>query len=149
MKQYKAALVGYGGMGHWHFEGICKTDRVKFVGVYDIDPKRMELAKSEGFEKLYDSYEAMLADASLDIIVVATPNNFHKTLVCQALGGDSEDRGDDAESTQVDVQIVHSYHPFVSYDFLCCPSSKAVEVREYRITKGEACQHPTKVAAGG
>lgn len=63
MKQYKAALVGYGGMGHWHFEGICKTDRVKFVGVYDIDPKRMELAKSEGFEKLYDSYEAMLADA--------------------------------------------------------------------------------------
>ena len=85
MKQYKAALVGYGGMGHWHFEGICKTDRVKFVGVYDIDPKRMELAKSEGFEKLYDSYEAMLADASLDIIVVATPNNVHKTLVCQAL----------------------------------------------------------------
>ncbi len=85
MKQYKAALVGYGGMGHWHFEGICKTDRVKFVGVYDIDPKRMELAKSEGFEKLYDSYEAMLADAILDIIVVATPNNFHKTLVCQAL----------------------------------------------------------------
>ena len=85
MKQYKAALVGYGGMGHWHFEGICKTDRVKFVGVYDIDPKRMELAKSEGFEKLYDSYEAMLADASLDIIVVATPNNFQKTLVCQAL----------------------------------------------------------------
>ena len=85
MKQYKAALVGYGGMGHWHFEGICKTDRVKFVGVYDVDPKRMELAKSEGFEKLYDSYEAMLADASLDIIVVATPNNFHKTLVCQAL----------------------------------------------------------------
>ena len=85
MKQYQAALVGYGGMGHWHFEGICKTDRVKFVGVYDIDPKRMELAKSEGFEKLYDSYEAMLADASLDIIVVATPNNFHKTLVCQAL----------------------------------------------------------------
>ena len=85
MKQYKAALVGYGGMGHWHFEGICKTDRVKFVGVYDIDPKRMELAKSEGFEKLYDSYEAMLADASLGIIVVATPNNFHKTLVCQAL----------------------------------------------------------------
>ena len=81
MKQYKAALVGYGGMGHWHFEGICKTDRVKFVGVYDIDPKRMELAKSEGFEKLYDSYEAMLADASLDIIVVATPNNTHYEIV--------------------------------------------------------------------
>lgn len=85
MKQYKAAICGYGGMGHWHFEGICKTDRVKFVGVYDIDPKRMELAKSEGFERLYASYEEMLADKDLDIVVVATPNNFHKTLVCEAL----------------------------------------------------------------
>ena len=85
MKQYKAAICGYGGMGHWHFEGICKTERVKFVGVYDIDPKRMELAKSEGFEKLYASYEELLADPDIDIVVVATPNNFHKPLVCQAL----------------------------------------------------------------
>ena len=85
MKQYKAAICGYGGMGHWHFEGICKTERVKFVGVYDIDPKRMELAKSEGFEKLYASYEELLADPDIDIVLVATPNNFHKPLVCQAL----------------------------------------------------------------
>lgn len=85
MKQYKAALCGYGGMGHWHFEGICKTERVKFIGVYDIDPKRMELAKSEGFERLYASYEELLADPDIDIVVVATPNNFHKPLVCQAL----------------------------------------------------------------
>lgn len=85
MKQYKAALCGYGGMGHWHFEGICKTERVKFVGVYDIDPKRMELAKSEGFERLYASYEELLADPDIDIVLVATPNNFHKPQVCQAL----------------------------------------------------------------
>ena len=85
MKQYKAAICGYGGMGHWHFEGICKTERVKFVGVYDIDPKRMELAKSEGFEKLYASYEELLADPDIDIVLVATPNNFHKPQVCQAL----------------------------------------------------------------
>ena len=42
MKQYKAAFVGYGGMGHWHYTGICLTDRVKFIGVYDINPQRME-----------------------------------------------------------------------------------------------------------
>jgi hypothetical protein len=85
MKQYKAAIVGYGGMGHWHFEGICKTDRVRFEGVYDIDPKRMELARSEGFAHLYGSLEELLADKSIDIVVVATPNNFHKSIVCQAL----------------------------------------------------------------
>lgn len=62
MKQYKAAFVGYGGMGHWHYTGICLTDRVKFIGVYDINPQRMELALSEGMEKAYGSYEELLAD---------------------------------------------------------------------------------------
>ncbi len=85
MKQYQAALVGYGGMGHWHYEGILKTERIRFTGVYDIDEKRMALAKSEGFRKLYDSYEALLADPEIDIVVVATPNNFHHDMVCQAL----------------------------------------------------------------
>ncbi len=85
MKQYKAALVGYGGMGRWHFSGICKTDRVKISGVYDIDPARMELAQKDGIPVAYASYEQLLADKTVDIVVVATPNNFHMPLVCQAL----------------------------------------------------------------
>ena len=84
MKQYKAAIVGYGGMGKWHYEGICKTDRVKFAGAYDINPDRMVLAKENGIEKTYSSFEQLLAD-DIDIVVVATPNNFHKDLVCEAL----------------------------------------------------------------
>ena len=36
MKTYKAALVGYGGMGRWHKTGICQTPRVCIDGVYDI-----------------------------------------------------------------------------------------------------------------
>lgn len=87
MKQYKAAFVGYGGMGHWHYTGICLTDRVKFIGVYDINPQRMELALSEGMEKAYGSYEELLADKEVDIGVVATPNNFHCPLVLPGAGG--------------------------------------------------------------
>lgn len=85
MKQYQAAIVGYGGMGRWHNQGICKTERVRFVGTYDINPERMELAQKEGIPTAYASYEAMLADKEVDIVVVATPNNFHLPLVCQAL----------------------------------------------------------------
>lgn len=85
MKQYKAAIVGYGGMGHWHKEGILKNDRIRFAGVYDINPERMALAQSEGIEKAYVSYEELLADKDIDIVLVATPNNFHLPLVCQAL----------------------------------------------------------------
>jgi predicted dehydrogenase len=85
MKQYSAALLGYGGMGRWHYQGICKTDRIRFTGVYDVLPERMELAKTEGIEKAYSSYEELLADSSIDIVVVATPNNFHLSLACQAM----------------------------------------------------------------
>ena len=85
MKQYKAAIVGYGGMGHWHKNGILKTDRIRFAGVYDINPERMALAQKDGIEKAYSSYEELLADKDIDLVVVATPNNFHLPLVCQAL----------------------------------------------------------------
>ncbi len=85
MKQYKAAIVGYGGMGRWHNQGICKTDRIVFTGVYDINPERMDLALSDGIQKKYSSYEDMLSDNDISVVVVATPNNFHLEQVCQAL----------------------------------------------------------------
>lgn len=85
MKTYKAALVGYGGMGRWHRTGICKTPRVILDGVYDINPARMDAAREDGITTAYPSYEALLADPSVDIVVVATPNNFHMPLACQAL----------------------------------------------------------------
>ena len=85
MKQYKIATVGYGGMGRWHQQGILKTDRLKFVGVYDLNPDRMALALKDGFEKAYRSYEELLADPEIDVVLCATPNNFHMPLVCQAL----------------------------------------------------------------
>ena len=85
MKQYKAALVGYGGMGHWHHTGICQTERVRIDGVFDIDPARREFAKQNGISTAYASLEDLLADKTVDIVIVATPNNFHLPQVCQAL----------------------------------------------------------------
>ncbi|HHV50736.1 MAG TPA: Gfo/Idh/MocA family oxidoreductase [Clostridiales bacterium] len=84
MNQYKAALVGYGGMGRWHKTGICKTDRILITGAYDINPERMEQARQDGL-KTYESYEALLADREIDIVIVATPNNFHLPQSCQAM----------------------------------------------------------------
>ena len=85
MKQYKAAIVGYGGMGRWHVEGIHKTDRIAFKGTYDINPDRMKAAEADGLTVSYPSYEALLADEEIDIVVIATPNNFHMSLAVQAM----------------------------------------------------------------
>lgn len=82
---YQAVLVGYGGMGRYHYTGICRTDRVHIGGVYDIDEKRMQLAREDGIEKSYRSFDEVLHDPAVDVVIVATPNNFHEELVCAAL----------------------------------------------------------------
>lgn len=85
MKQYQIAIVGYGGMGRWHNVGIHKTERTAFCGVYDINPARMEQALADGIPKTYPSFEALLSDKQVDIVLIATPNNFHMPLACQAM----------------------------------------------------------------
>ena len=75
MKQ--VALIGYGGMGQWHCENIVRVPGLQMKGVYDINPDKIELAKSRGLVG-YPTAEALLRDAEIDLVVVATPNNFHQ-----------------------------------------------------------------------
>ena len=84
MNQYKAAIVGYGNMGRWYRLNVSEKQRVLITGAYDIEPQRMEKAREDGL-KTYPSYEALLADDEIDIVVVATPNNFHLPQACQAM----------------------------------------------------------------
>ncbi|NLM61940.1 MAG: Gfo/Idh/MocA family oxidoreductase [Clostridiales bacterium] len=101
-KILNVGIVGCGGMGGGHaiaiasgtgnavwnadsadsaaFKGSRNTDiskKLALAGVYDIDPARQKWAAERGF-KNYESYEAMLADDNVDIILIATPNHLHK-----------------------------------------------------------------------
>ena len=78
------AVIGYGGQGGWHADHALKSDVVSLAGIYDIDPKRAELAESRGIHA-YASLEDVLADPAVDIVTVATPNDVHKQIVLDAL----------------------------------------------------------------
>jgi scyllo-inositol 2-dehydrogenase (NADP+) len=77
-------VVGYGGQGGWHAGHALKSDVVSLRGIYDIKQERSELARSRGIFA-YDSFEAVLADPEIDIVVCATPNDVHKDIVIRAL----------------------------------------------------------------
>ncbi len=85
----KIGICGYGGMGAHHASHLIPESKYNFevVGVYDIDPKRQTQAEVDGY-KNYDSYQAMLEDKDLDIILIATPNEIHKDLSIEALRHD-------------------------------------------------------------
>ncbi|MDD6799022.1 MAG: Gfo/Idh/MocA family oxidoreductase [Firmicutes bacterium] len=78
------AIVGYGGQGGWHADHALKSDVVSLSGIYDIKEARRDLAVSKGIHS-YNSFEELISDSAVDIVVCATPNDVHKEIVIKAL----------------------------------------------------------------
>ena len=78
------AIVGYGGQGAWHGDHALKSDVVSLRGIYDIAEKRINAAREKGIHT-YASFEEVLADSEVDIVLCATPNDVHKDIVVRAL----------------------------------------------------------------
>lgn len=82
---YNLGIIGYGGMAGNHNKQLAQGNvRVKLKGVFDIDESRMQVAREQG-HIAYESKEALLADSEIDIVLVATTNDSHKSLAIEAL----------------------------------------------------------------
>ena len=80
----KAAVIGYGGMGAgFHCKNLLTSDVCELAGIYDIDPAKRELAASRGV-KVYNTREELLADPSIDMVTIATPNDVHEEIAVAA-----------------------------------------------------------------
>lgn len=80
------AVIGYGGMGGFHANQMLKEEipGIELVGVYDIDPARLQVAREKGIEA-FESREALLSDERIDLVVIATPNDVHKEIAIDAM----------------------------------------------------------------
>ena len=102
------AVVGCGGMGGGHAVAIATgsgqalwmtdgskgrellpgdtdlTTKMVLAGTYDIKEDRQEWARKQGFFT-YNSFEDILADERVDVVLVATPNDDHKELSIRAM----------------------------------------------------------------
>ncbi|MEG0638820.1 MAG: Gfo/Idh/MocA family oxidoreductase [Clostridia bacterium] len=82
---YRLGIIGFGGMGGWHAQSIAeKVPRIQVTGVYDIRPEACKKASEKGY-KVYEALDDLLHDPEIDLVTIATPNNFHKELVISAL----------------------------------------------------------------
>ncbi|MBE5819163.1 MAG: Gfo/Idh/MocA family oxidoreductase [Clostridiales bacterium] len=87
--KHRVGFIGFGGMGGgYHFQ--VARDRQDAhpdyapVAVYDVRESIRNVAVENGL-KAYDNLEEFLASDEFDIVVVATPNNFHCEMTCKAL----------------------------------------------------------------
>ena len=87
-KDIKVGVIGYGGafnMGKAHLDG-CKKAGMKPFAVCEIDPARLEVAKTDfpGIET-YGSLKDMLRKSDVDLIIHITPHNLHYPLAAQCV----------------------------------------------------------------
>ena len=106
---FRIGIVGCGGMGSGHaiaiksgtgnavWNGIIKdnngydspmTTRIgeimEVAGIADIREERREWARQNEIY-VYENYEAMLQDDTVDAVLIATPNHLHKSMAVEAL----------------------------------------------------------------
>ena len=79
--ELKAAVVGTGFIGMAHVDAIRRLG-VEVVGVAGLPG---DVAAAAAYAPAYESFDALLADPRVDIVHVATPNQFHYPQVKQAL----------------------------------------------------------------
>lgn len=91
-KKLKIGIVGCGGIANGkHMPSLAKLDNVEMVAFCDIIKERAEeAAKKFGTEgaKVYTDYKELIADKSIDVVHVCTPNKSHADISIFALEAD-------------------------------------------------------------
>jgi len=82
----KMAVIGMGGMANWHFDNIGKyVPEIKVAAGYDIEEKTNNSREKDWGIKKCSSPEEIYNDKSIDIVLIATPNDSHKDYIINLL----------------------------------------------------------------
>lgn len=73
-------VIGNGGMGDWHVRRAQAGGVVDVIAVHDIKESRNLFAEEKRGVKAYRTLEEVLADKSIDLVTIATPNDVHESL---------------------------------------------------------------------
>jgi predicted dehydrogenase len=89
-KENKLLRVGVLGAGQIaqaaHFESCVKARNASLYAICDVaDDLRARMAVTHGAEKTFADYDAMLADKTVDAVIIATADAFHVEAATRAL----------------------------------------------------------------
>ena len=82
---FKMGIFGFGGIAKFHCKLInTKIPQITVKGAYDINPEKNADIEEYGLH-IYPDAESLLADPEIDLILIATPNNFHKDYAIRSM----------------------------------------------------------------
>lgn len=89
MRKIRAGIIGAGFVGPHHLDAVR---RLGYVEVVAIAASSLESAEKKaarlGIERAYSSYEELLADRTIEVVHVCTPNYLHYAVVMAAIRSD-------------------------------------------------------------
>lgn len=81
MKKVNVAIIGCGGIANGkHLPSLKKVEQVELVAFCDTDVEKARVASDEygaAGAKVYEDYQQLLKDTSIDVVHVCTPNISH------------------------------------------------------------------------
>lgn len=85
MKKIKFGIAGVGRMGSIHLENlVTKFPNTEVVAISDISSNAKKLAKKFNVSKVYDSYDDMVNDSEVEVVVICSPTDFHANHIIKA-----------------------------------------------------------------
>lgn len=87
MRRIRYGLIGTGMMGYEHITNLKLMPGVEIAGITDPEPNSILMAQAflgEGLRdsvKVYDDRQAMLADPSIDAVLISSPNFTHAAIL--------------------------------------------------------------------
>ncbi len=78
-------VIGTGARSHELMSALMELPAARIVAVTDAYKGRIERAVDRTKAKPYANYKEILADKSIDAVVVATPDHWHKPIVIEAM----------------------------------------------------------------
>lgn len=79
----KIGIIGFGYMGHFHYEKAGHFDDVEVVAAFDNNSEKLEEAKELGM-RTYDSLDEFLKE-DMELVIIATPNQWHAPFAIAAM----------------------------------------------------------------
>lgn len=76
-RSFRVGLVGCGRISKNHFDALGKVDGLSLVAVADTDVARARKAGEDHGVPAFESLDAMLGGADLDLVAICTPSGLH------------------------------------------------------------------------
>ena len=84
--QLRVGLVGAGFIGPWHVDALRRIPGVEVAALAGSSQERADaVAKQLGIPRAWGDYRAMMDEAGIDVVHIATPNHLHPPVAMAAI----------------------------------------------------------------